>query len=65
MNTKALLAGTILTTLFAGTSAIAGDNDYLFEDTAYVTTTESVEVQKVSFKGVAVETKYVFEGSNR
>jgi len=50
MNTKALLAGTILTALFAGQTASAADNDYLFEDAAYATTTESVVVQTVSFQ---------------
>ncbi len=28
MNIKAILASTLLTALFAGTSAIAGDNDH-------------------------------------
>ncbi len=64
MNTKALLAGTILTALFAGTSTFAGDNDYLFEDAAYATTTESVVTQKVSYQEVVAGTGYVFEDSN-
>ncbi|MEH6455322.1 MAG: hypothetical protein V7749_03310 [Cocleimonas sp.] len=29
MNTKAILAAIVLSALFAGTSAIAGDNDYI------------------------------------
>ena len=65
MNTKTLLAGTILSALFAGTSAFAGDNAYLFEDAASATTTESVVAQKVSLQEVAVETGYVFETSNK
>jgi len=65
MNTKTLLAGTILSALFATTSAFAGDNAYLFEDANYATTTESVVAQKVSFKVVAVETGYTFKDSNK
>jgi len=65
MNTKAILAGTLLSALFAGTSAFAGDNDYLFEDVDYATTTESVVAQKVSVQEVAVETEYTFETSNK
>ncbi|MEH6458182.1 MAG: hypothetical protein V7749_17765 [Cocleimonas sp.] len=63
MNTKILLAGTILTALLAGTSAIAGDNDYLFEDSAYATT-ESVVAQKVVYQEVAAGTGVIFEDSN-
>jgi len=65
MNTKALLAGTILSALFATTSAIAGDNSYLFEDATYETTTEAVIAKKVSLQSPAVETEYTFETSNK
>jgi len=56
INTKALLAGTLVTALFAGTSAIAGDNSYLFEDANYASNSESVANQKVSYQSVLIET---------
>jgi len=49
MNTKALLAGTILTAFLAGTSAIAGDNDH-FVDVAAANIESSVAFQTVSFQ---------------
>ncbi|MEH6455725.1 MAG: hypothetical protein V7749_05350 [Cocleimonas sp.] len=49
MNTKAILAGTILTALFAGQTAIAGDNDH-FIDVAAANTQSSVVAQTVSFQ---------------
>ncbi|MEH6455724.1 MAG: hypothetical protein V7749_05345 [Cocleimonas sp.] len=55
INTKAIIASTLLTALFAGTSAIAGDNSYLFEDASYASTTESVVAQKVSLQVEAIE----------
>ncbi|MEH6458177.1 MAG: hypothetical protein V7749_17740 [Cocleimonas sp.] len=55
INTKAIIASTLLTVLFAGNSAIAGDNSYLFEDASYASITESVVAQKVSLQTPAVE----------
>ncbi|MEH6458183.1 MAG: hypothetical protein V7749_17770 [Cocleimonas sp.] len=55
INTKAIVASALLTVLFAGTSAIAGDNSYLFEDASYASTTESVVAQKVSLQTPTVE----------
>ena len=49
MNTKTILASTLFTALVAGTSAFAGDNSYLFEDSVYSVTTESVDTQKINF----------------
>ncbi len=69
INTKALLAGTLLTSLLAGTSAIAGDNDH-FAKADYATNTESVIVQKVSYQSALPETglvgdnSYLFEDEN-
>ncbi len=62
-NMKAILASTLLTALFAGQTAIAGDNDH-FAVSDSATITESVAIQKVSFQSPAVETGYVFENSN-
>ena len=63
MNTKVLLAGTILTALFAGTSAIAGDNDH-FAASDSVTATDSVVIQTVIYQEVAAGTGVIFEDSN-
>jgi len=63
INTKALLASTLLTALLAGTSAIAGDNSYLFEDTNYASNTESVAIQKVSYQIALPETDFVGDNS--
>ena len=50
MSIKSILAATILSALFAGTSAIAGDNDHFADaDAIYTTATESVVKQKVSY----------------
>jgi len=61
INTKAILASTLLTALFAATSAFAGDNAYLFEGASYVATTESVVAQKVSLQSEELETNYAIE----
>ena len=53
MNIKAIIASTLLTALFAGTSAIAGDNDH-FAKADSVTATESV-MQKVSYQTATLE----------
>jgi len=63
MNTKVLLAGTILTALFAGTSAIAGDNDH-FAASDSVIATDSVVIQTVIYQEVAAGTGAIFEDSN-
>jgi len=47
MNTKAIIASTLLSAIFAGTSAIAGDNDYL--KTVVDTTTEQPFVIKHAY----------------
>jgi len=60
INTKTILASMLLTALFAGTSAIAGDNDH-FVDIAASVNTESVVIQKVSLQSPAVETDYKIE----
>jgi len=68
MNTKALLASTLLTALFAGTSAIAGDNDHFAvadNEATNVTTSETAVMKKVSYQSPTVETGYVFDSSNR
>ncbi len=54
MNIKAILASTLLTALFAGTSAIAGDNDH-FAAADYETTNSSVEMQKVSYQTATLD----------
>ena len=54
MNIKAILASTLLTALFAGTSAIAGDNDH-FAATDYETTNSSVVTQKVSYQAATLD----------
>ncbi len=54
-KTKAILASTLLTALFAGQSAIAGqdiDNGVFAADTA---TTKSVMIQKVSYLAPTIE----------
>jgi len=63
MNTKGILAGIILTALFACQSAIAGDNDH-FVDIAASVNTESVVIQKVSFQApsVGVDNDVVLSG---
>ena len=58
INTKTILASMLLTALFAGTSAIAGDNDH-FVDIAASVNTESVVIQKVSLQSPAVESPAV------
>ncbi len=60
MNTKALLTGTILTVLIAGTSAFAGDNDH-FVDVAAANIETSVAFQTVSFQA----SKVIVEDVNR
>lgn len=55
INTKAILASTLLTALFAGTSAIAGDNDH-FAAADYETANSSVVMQKVSYQAPSVST---------
>ena len=57
MNTKAIIASTLLTALFAGQSAIAGqniDNGAFVADSAV--TSESVMIQKVSYLAPTVDT---------
>ena len=56
MNTKAIIASTLLTALFAGQSAIAGqdhDNGVFATDTA---ATESVIINKVNYLAPTVDT---------
>ena len=68
INTKAVLVSTLLIALFAGTSAIAGDNDHFVDIAAAYnieSTTEIVVMQKVNFSVATVETGYEFESSNR
>ncbi len=55
INTKAIIASTLLTALFAGTSAIAGDNDH-FAAADYETAITSVVMQKVSYQAPSVST---------
>ena len=54
MNIKAILASTLLTALFTGTSAIAGDNDH-FAAADYETTNSSVVTQKVSYQAATLD----------
>ena len=54
MKIKAILVSTLLTALFAGTSAIAGDNDH-FAKADSITATESVEMQKVSYQTATLD----------
>jgi len=64
IHIKAILAGTLLTALLAGTSAFAGDNDH-FAVADYVTTTLSVELQKVSYQATAVEAVNTLESASK
>ena len=54
MNTKAIIAGTLLTALFAGQSAIAGQNldNGVFAAPA---ASESTMAQKVNYQAPALE----------
>ena len=54
MKIKAILVSTLLTALFAGTSAIAGDNDH-FAKADYGITNSSVEKQKVSYQLATID----------
>jgi len=53
-NIKTILASTLFTAVFAGSYAIAGDNDH-YAAADYETTSDVVEVKKVSFKTSIVE----------
>ena len=54
MNTKTVLASTLLSALLAGTSAVAGQNDH-FAAADYATDDNNVVVmQKVSFQAPSV-----------
>ena len=56
MNTKAIIAGTLLTALFAGQSAIAGqDNNNGVFATNSATSSESAMFQKVSYLAPTVD----------
>lgn len=64
MNIKAILASTLLTALFAGTSAIAGDNDH-FAAADYETTNASVAMQKVSYQAATLDTEDSVESGRK
>ncbi len=64
MNTKAILASALLTALFAGTSAIAGDNDH-FAKSDSITATESVEMQKVSYQTAILDNEDTIHSGRR
>lgn len=64
MNIKAIIASSLLTAVFTGTSAIAGDNDR-FASADYSTSTESVVIQKVSLNSVVVESVVTVESGRK
>ena len=55
MNTKAIIASTLLTAIFAGQTAIAGDNDH-FAAADYAVQSETVVMQKVSLNSDVITT---------
>ncbi len=68
MNTKTILASTLLTALLAGTSAIAGDNDHFAVadyDATNMISSETAAKDKVNYQSPTVETGYEFKDSNR
>ena len=57
MNTKAIITSTLLTALFAGQSAIAGqDNDNSVFAANSAASSESVMIQKVNYLAPTVDT---------
>ncbi len=54
MNIKVIIISSLFAALFAGTSAIAGDNDH-FSKSDDVTPYSSVEKQKVSYQLATLE----------
>ncbi len=64
MNIKAILAGTILTTLFAGTSVMADEIGFDVLENFDSATTEVVVIQKVSLQSADIDTGYSV-GPNR
>ncbi len=64
MNTKAIIAGTLLTALFAGQSAFAGqdtDNGVFAAPAA----SESTMVQKVNYQAPALEIEEITVSSRK
>ena len=55
-KTKAILASTLLTALFAGQSAIAGQDNDQGVYSVNTATTESVMIQKVNYLAPTVDT---------
>lgn len=61
MSTKAIIASTLLTVLFAGQTAPAGqDIDGTIFDTP-LTTAESVMIMKINYQAPSADTEYNFE----
>ena len=58
INTKAIITSTILTVLFAGTSAMATDDIHRFDFEDKVSVSESVHKQKISLKAPIIESYY-------
>ena len=64
MNTKAIIASTLFTALFAGTTAIAGDNDH-FAKADYPTASESVTIVKASYQAPIVDSAIAEESGRK
>lgn len=66
-NIKVILASTVLTALFAGQTAVAGNNNYFITKAVYSTTTESVDFRNAIFKSteVNIESEINTEVGNR
>jgi len=64
INSKVIIASTLLTALFAGSYAIAGDNEYFISKAVY-STSESVVIQNAIFNTVEIDTDSTFERGNR
>ena len=64
MNIKTILASTLLTAFFAGTTAFAEDRDNLFEWEFNYTPSESVNKNKVTYQAptVSVDDEVILSG---
>ena len=62
IHTKAILASTLLTALFAGTTAFAEDRDNLFGWELQATSTESVEKVNYQAPSMIVNDEVIVSG---